>query len=487
MTRRDTSRVMERIEEELRDVKLLRDLDVSLTVSSTPLIVGNGTYRMRGYETVSELFGKDGVKGLMIPPSSLKMISPGLHAVCESCGVYPAVRSDDRGKRLCTRCYTVHELSKSKGFSSKLETYFKVGSTVMYPMKVEEPMPYLSGDIIDEKNKLYEPVKAPRRYLSVVKSDGNDAGEYFSNSLFFGEYIDKSFKVDYWVKKSFVEATDEAERDGTLNKGMVMRTLLGVQYMGGDDILLIGPAMTAPVITMNALSKASDKLGMSFKVGVVTLKYDTPIQFAIEAAEKLMEDGKIRRETKDEAGAVNEKGRNTLTLLFASSLVTKSSVEEVKREWTATSQSSEVGSLYKMKTNFSFWRKVMDSSEGFWALLRSAGQGKEHEERVDSFKSHVRVMEDVVEAFQRNKDIYYTVIYMMRQATRHKEASKLMLTLLNQWSEEGKKSSEEGKSGEKGEPKESSGNDKVASVPLADVFFMLKTALAEAGDKGESP
>ncbi|WP_157043040.1 hypothetical protein [Sulfuracidifex metallicus] len=475
VTRRDSSNVNEsRIEEELRKVTLLHDLDVSLTVSSTPLIIGNNPYRMRGYKAVSELFGKDGVKGLKISPSSFKIVSPGLHAVCESCGVYPAVKKDDRGKRLCRRCLTVHEISKSKGFSSKLKASFKIGSVDISPLEeaLDAPMSYLSGDIIDEgEGKKYEPVKAPRGYLSVVKSDGNDAGEYFGSSLNFGEYIDKSFKVDYWVKKSFVEAADEAEKDGVLNKGMIMRTLLGVQYMGGDDILLIGPAMTAPILTMNALEKATSKLGMSFKVGVATVKSDTPIQFAIDAADKLMEDGKIEKETvmgtTNKEGVKSEQERNTLTFLFASSLVTRSSVEEIKREWSADPLSSthnqkeeeKVRAMYKMKTNFSFWKDIMALSDDLKLVLKSFPD--DYEKRVKSFKDYVRVMEDIVETFHRTKDPYYTVIYMMRQATRHKEASKLMLTLLKGWDKEGQ-------------------------IPLVDAFYMFKAALVEAGDRGES-
>jgi hypothetical protein len=475
VTRRDSSNVNEsRIEEELRKVTLLHDLNVSLTVSSTPLIVGNDPYRMRGYKPVSELFGKDGVRGLKISPSSFKIVSPGLHAVCESCGVYPAVEIDERGKRLCRRCFTVHEISKSKGFSSKLKASFKIGSVDISPPKeaLIDPMSYLSGDLIDEgEGKKYEPVKAPRGYLSVVKSDGNDAGEYFSSSLNFDEYIDKSFKVDYWVKKGFVEAADEAEKDGVLNKGMIMRTLLGVQYMGGDDILLIGPAMTAPILTMNALEKATSKLGMSFKVGVATVKSDTPIQFAIDAADKLMEDGKIEKETvrgtTNNDGVKNEQERNTLTFLFASSLVTRSSVEEIKREWSADPLSSthnqkeeeKVSTMYKMKTNFSFWKDIIALSDDLKLVLKSFPN--DYEKRVKSFKDYVRVMEDIVETFHRTKDPYYTVIYMMRQSTRHKEASKLMLALLKGWDKEGQ-------------------------IPLVDAFYMFKAALVEAGDRGES-
>ncbi len=492
-TREDASGVSkQRIEEELKKVQLLKDLDVRITVSSTPLIIANGSEKFLDYrQVIGNLFKEDGKAGLRLDPSLFNMISPGMHLVCESCGLYPATKTDERGKNLCCRCYTVHELSKSKGFYAKVNTAYKMAypgrdTLVSLEPKLENedgkeklnPMEYLAGNVLQgEREDPTEPIPRERRYISVVKSDGNDAGEYFSHSVTFGEYIDKSFKVDYWVKRSFVSAADEMVRDRKLNPGMVLRTLVGMQYIGGDDILLIGPAATSPILVLNALEKASQRLGMSFKVGVVTMKYDDPIQFAIETAERLMEHGKIK---KDEVAADSlPEERNSMSFIYTSSLITPSSLEGIINSW---KDENEKNSIYMIKFPFSKVKEFLDSAgkELNYIIAHPSpdkGEDKqekllEYEKNLDKFKDNVRSLEDIMETFYRKRNFHYTVVQIMRESVRHKEMRRLADLLLKDYGSAQRS---------QGTPPGNSG----FSAPIADVFYLSKAIIAEAGERVE--
>ncbi len=400
---------------ELQNDELLRNLDVSLPITYKPFLVDE---ELAPYDT-ADLIRESQFESLKFKGSAT--LSLGLHRICDNCKERPAVEKV-MDQYLCSRCKEVRELSNKRGFSARVAPIYKIGaSEVSLGYNNTNPMEFVSGARSDGDS----------RYVSVIKFDANDASTYFANTLTWSEYVDKSFYTDYWIKRSLRETV---EKYYEINQEMTKRLIAGIQFLGGDEGLIISPSLISINFMIDMVKRVHEKTGVTFKVGLVTVKPDHPIQFAIATAERIMDKAKIEKseKVKEEEEEVD---RNSMGVLVSSSFVSP----------------SVIGSFQKVgdSTVLTFKNRISDVEE----IVKMAKPNLSKDEKEDDdFKNFVKEMESVVEFHFAHKNINDTLIYLIRESVRHKKYSQLIEKVLKSY--KGKE---------------------VKEISLLDIYFTLKS------------
>ncbi len=359
----------------IKEDEIFKDLDVSLKVSYAPFYFDNSILQ---YASLQRIIRESNLNSLRVNIGE-EILSYGLHKVCVSCGIRPAVYSDGEND-YCSRCYFVHSHSANRGAMAKLSSTFYVDGKEWKYDKVEDPMEEIAGE---------------SNYISVIKFDGNNAGEYFKNTLTFGEYTAKSFMVDYSVKSSYYEALKVSG-----NKMIPIGTL----YLGGDEGVIITPASVSIPFVLEFIKRAEEKTGMTFKVGIITAKYDHPIQFLITAVDKLMEESKYDNGEK-----------STVGVLTTSALLTDKAVEE---------EITRYENVYSPKV-------TLGEIESLFNLVEKL-------RKKDMLKHAVSKLEDSLEVYFTSEDMLKLLAYLVRERSRVDDDEKELFKIILKTYREGK-------------------------------------------------
>jgi len=424
--------------EKLLDNSSLEELDVWLDVRVVDLAYerevekGKKVYVVRSYKEIWDDIASMGYKRYLKYKG--KIYSVGLHRVCESCGIRPAVDIKDN-EYLCDLCLLVRELSRSRGFMAKLRsTYYVEGEEVKPSRDIEiagiereksiEEYEIKLGEIAMEVIAGYKKID-DTKYVALVKADGNDAGSIFGYTATFSEYIDKSFRLDYGVKKVFYETLREllnAEKEvNGGKKDLTSRVLVGVLYLGGDDIMLMLPSVIAVPFAVKMFKRIKSETGFTFKVGVISVKPDHPVQFAYKAVNKLMESSKLQ-------------GKSSLScLVFSSTLASDGVIESDLKRYRREKESYLV---------------VSNDIENVKRLLEIVGlhDFKElikiyKDDNKEKIRDIIRPLEDLTN-YADTHNFYDTLAYILRSKARSKGEEgkdreyKLISFLLSSSSEE---------------------------------------------------
>ena len=424
------------VKEALRGLKPLEELDVKLSVYVSDFAYED---QVLNYQDVWDNIEGQFYERYLVDFAE-SVYSIGLHRVCENCGLRPAAVTKD-GRYLCKRCSTIHNMSTSRGFMSKVGATYLINGKEVSPLNSakdfsenfsEYAMEFIAG-YKDENDS---------KYVALLKADGNRGGAIFKMSATFSEYVDKSFRLDYGVKKAFYETLAElleAEEKEGINKdskdSLVGRVLSGVLYLGGDDITLLLPSVVALPFAVRLFEKASEYTGFTFKVGIVVVKPDHPVQFAFQAADELMEKSKIR----------DKYETSIATAVFSSTLASRAVIDtEIKRGqdyFVVTNSINDVRKLLELANLYDLREvvKLYNSPEA-WELTREK----------------LRALEDLVSYAETSRKGYYDVIaYAIRGLAKSGGYDRdLLRTLL--------------KAADRGD-------GKLGKVPLYDYYFMLKT------------
>ncbi|BAB64960.1 hypothetical protein STK_00120 [Sulfurisphaera tokodaii str. 7] len=441
-----------KIKDIFKGIKLLSDLDLRLQVSVAEFAYDN---YIKNYNEVWDEIRQQFSERYLVDFEE-KIYSVGLHRVCDNCGIRPAV-NEKLGEYLCSRCYEIRELSSTRGFISKVNSTYllsvevtpeEIAKEVFGDNYAEYAMEFIAG-----YKKLED-----TRYVSIIKADGNRGSIIFSASATFSDYVDKSFRLDYGVKRAFYETLIElANAEMELSKSakgllLTSRVLSGVLYLGGDDITLLVPSIVAIPFAVKFFEKATQLTGFTFKVGIVSVKPDHPIQFAFQAADELMERSKIKPEdgissTKN----LSEYNKTSIAcMVFSSTLASKSvvhsEISKYKRQnnsyLVVTNDIRKVKELLELAKLYEFKDVV--------SLYNSENDKKEVREKL-------RQLEDIVSYaetnFNTSNGYLKTLAYILRQIARSdKPYDKEILKKLV-------------------ERKEGS----LKEIPLYDYYFILKT------------
>ncbi|BFH74741.1 HD domain-containing protein [Sulfurisphaera javensis] len=428
-----------------------KEFDISLKSYVVEFVYEN---YIKNFKEVSEEIMKQ-TRERYIVDLNEKVYSLGLHRVCTSCGIRPASHIDVEDE-LCDRCYKVRQLSKSRAFISRANTTYLVGQIDITPLdfmkkaKLYENETYYAMEFIAGYRNLEDTT-----YVAFIKADGNYGGEIFKYSITFSDYIDRSFRLDYGVKKAFYDTIVELANQGNnLNKlenpyyDLASRILAGVLYIGGDDILMLAPAVIALPFAVKMFKRAEENTGFTFKVGVLVTKPDHPVQFAIRAVDELMEEAKI------DAKALKTNPLSSISCLtFESSLATDGAIrriiDEEKNFLLVKNKLQDVEEILKITGYIDFSFPV--------SLYNNKNDGKKKTREILHYIDYI-----VQYALQEN-EFLSTLAYILRYRFRVEDPKeKEFLTFLLR------------KYGE---------NDSLSSasayykdrLPLLDYFFMLKT------------
>ncbi|MBB5254606.1 HD domain-containing protein [Sulfurisphaera ohwakuensis] len=440
------------IKDVFKGIKLLSDLDLRLQVSVAEFAYDN---YIKNYNEVWDEIKTQFSERYLVDFEE-KIYSVGLHRVCDNCGIRPAV-DEKFGEYLCSRCFEIRDLSSTRGFISKVNSTYLLSvevtpaesaSKVFGDNFAEYAMEFIAG-----YKKLED-----TRYVSIIKADGNRGSIIFSASATFSDYIDKSFRLDYGVKRAFYETLNElanAEREFLKSEEkelpLTSRLLSGVLYLGGDDITLLAPSIVAIPFAVKFFEKATQLTGFTFKVGIVSVKPDHPIQFAFQAADELMERSKIKPEDSENKNNLSEYNKTSIAcMVFSSTLASKSvihsEISKYKRQnnsyLVVTNDIKKVKELLELAKLYEFKDVV--------SLYNSENDKKEVREKL-------RQLEDIVSYaetnFNTSNGYLKTLAYILRQIARSdKPYDKEILKKLV-------------------ERKEGS----LKEIPLYDYYFILKT------------
>jgi len=397
----------EQFKRALKSQELLKKLGVELSVSYEPFMKGGA---ITGYDAVERLFRDSSVDSLDVS-SGYGLVSYGLHRVCESCGIMPATQKlvDDAGKThyFCDRCFTVKQISRTRGFQARVNsTYFISGKKL--ELNVEEgvdAMAYVAGSSSAEEGA----------YVGVISFDANNASSYFASSKTFSEYSDRALLAEHWIKKGFREALYglvQKDEEGA------KRILAGLQYMGGDEGLYFGPPPFAVKHAMEMVRTASQHTGLTFKIGLLVVKTDHPIQFAIRTSKELMERAKNPE-------------RNTVAVLYSPSFV--SGLDALKQE----------------DLRITRFANPIEEVEDFLSTA-----GFELEGESEKMKETVNRLQSLLEFYYTkvvDRHINYLYAYAMRLTSRHESVKDLIMEMVRY-----------------------KGKGPDDPLPLLDVFFLLK-------------
>jgi len=441
----------------------LEDLDVRLDVKVVDFAYEK--YVMN-YKEIWEEIASKGYERYLVNYRE-KIYSVGLHRVCESCGIRPAVDIKDN-EYLCDLCLLVRELSRSRGFMAKLRsTYYVEGEEVKPSRDIEiagiereklseDEYEIKLGEIAMEVIAGYKKID-DTKYVALVKADGNDAGSIFGYTATFSEYIDKSFRLDYGVKKAFYETLREllnAEKevnDG--KKDLTSRVLVGVLYLGGDDIMIMLPSVIAVPFAVRMFERISSETGFTFKVGVISVKPDHPVQFAYKAVNKLMESSKLQ-------------GKSSLSCLVFSSTpasdgVVENDLKKFKEKYNNKGNQEEKVSYLVVSNDIENVKRLLEivGLHDFKELIRIY--------KVDDKKKIrdiIRPLEDLTN-YADTHNFYDTLAYILRSKARSKEEEGKthvynLITFLLNTSRGLHNTSKENRSLE---------------IPLYDYYFILKS------------
>ena len=374
----------------------VKELEVELTVKRAPFMV-NG--KVLNYSTVREHMAS-----LERSSWEEKVYSYGLHRVCTSCGVRPASHKEGN-EELCDRCYLIRTLSKNRSFSAKVFSTYRIDGKGITPSELAKKF-----EMFGDEEKLLENAmefiagyekEEDTKYVALLKADGNNGGEIFKSVATFSDFVERSFKLDYGVKKAFRETIKELN-----DEGLIARVLAGVMYIGGDDVFLILPSRIAVPFAISFFTKAKEYTGFTFKVGVIAVKPTHPIQFAYQAVNELMESAKIEGKPSPNSIAV---------AVFSTTLATPGVVTRMIKYWNVKR------GLMLIKNDMEKVKELLNTVGLDTFIVYKDDKGREEwEEKV---REALRPLEDVANYASDEENIYKVIAYMIRQKVRSGDES----------------------------------------------------------------
>jgi GTP cyclohydrolase III len=413
--------------------KVIDPMDVKLDVKIVDLIYDD--YVKNFNEVWKEISSQQYDKYLI--NFDEQIYSLGLHEVCTSCGIRPAISimPTNTNDFLCGRCEFIRKLSNQRGFDARVKANYLLDGTSIKPYEYakkyfgDEYSNYAMEFISGNKHK------DDAKYVALIKADGNRAGIIFMTSVTFSDYIDRSFRLDYGIKKSFYETISDLAK---VDKDLASRILSGVLYLGGDDIMILAPSVISIPFAVKLFERAEKNTGFTFKVGITSVKPDHPVQFAYQAVNELMENSKIEDANKSSISCL------VFSSTLASEGIIKTEISKYRREKSFLLISNDLDDVEQLLD-------LITNNQDTFSFISSLYS----KEAKDEVRELIRPLEDVVSyadtLYGTDRYFYETVAYMVRKRFRSDDeyVKKLLTPLLSKMSKN--------------------------TIPLYDYYFMLKT------------
>ena len=225
----------------------------------------------------------------------------GYQKLCSSCGknvVRPKRIEDDW---ICDSCYTKRLIGMSK---ENVRSFNHTWETTYKPI-FNQPWEKISNNVLEfiagwPLKTIIEGNQEKRPLIAVIKADGNNMGEFFGNSFFITELIEKSILTDIALDtcinklKEIVKNVIHTDQLNKHQEEMLARIDLGIIYAGGDDFLMFAPSWMAIPISVILMEEFNKLLGNQVKlsVGIATGDPKQPQNYLVKAAETLLYNAK---------------------------------------------------------------------------------------------------------------------------------------------------------------------------------------------------
>jgi len=245
--------------------------------------------------------------------STKEELLTGIERVCDYCKKRPAVDTISMGEEeyyVCDECKKRYELYKYEGghFRSRwkdgvTESKRTVGEALdAWNRATWDVVKNYLMEIISGHDSKEELEKERLLNLAILKVDGNLMGAFMAQSISLSDALERSARIDLALKKAFKTAL-KAMNDGLGEEASKeeARLLLGIQYMGGDDSLLLCPSWASIPLSIVLMIEFAREMGYSFlegqcistgatlSIGLVSAPARHNIWAMIDAANRLLE------------------------------------------------------------------------------------------------------------------------------------------------------------------------------------------------------
>ncbi|QKR00771.1 HD domain-containing protein [Metallosphaera tengchongensis] len=394
VVRKDEGVDKDKVEQALSQV--IQPLDVRLHVAVVDFAYDN---YVRNFQEIWEDILSQSPRRYLINWEE-EELSLGLHLVCDYCGVRPVVheiKERDQTIRLCSRCNTVREWSKNRGFMARAGARYVLGDMAIFPGEQAEEI--FGEDYPSYAMEFIAGYKSPQdgKYVSLVKADGNRASTIFMTSVTLSDYVERSFRLDYGIKKAFQETVADLAKE---SEDLAGRVLSGVLYLGGDDLMLMMPSAVSVPFALAMFKRAEEYTGFTFKVGIVTVKPDHPVQFAYQAVNELMEKAKIKESNES----------SIAFLVFSTTLATAGVVLAEVERFSKDKFLQVSNSLKKVEEVLKVYQ--LDTFE------KAVEMYNQPNKKGKKARDYLRPFEDLAVYSQVKPDYYDVVAYALRTMVR---------------------------------------------------------------------
>ncbi|RSN67857.1 HD domain-containing protein [Candidatus Korarchaeum cryptofilum] len=193
------------------------------------------------------------------------IISLGIEMLCDFCRKGPAtmdLRIGEEVFHLCEECEGRYAFFRSRGhMRNKWEE-----AETLSGKKLREVFGREWNDVSEWILELiagHDEEPGEERYLNiaVVKLDGNLMGSFMARSINLSDALERSARIDISLKKAFKEAI-KAIHDSCGEKEEA-RVILGLQYIGGDDSLILAPSWLSYPLSLILMVEFARNMGYS--------------------------------------------------------------------------------------------------------------------------------------------------------------------------------------------------------------------------------
>jgi HD superfamily phosphodiesterase len=238
-----------------------------------------------------------------------KGIDYNLYELCKSCGNSAIVKVSsnyyEEEKEMCKECQKKLREGVSYHFSYKINMLKLVNNDNDDKDKLlKNILEYIAGHKIKEIKSGIQEYKD----MALIKFDGNLMGQLMTSSISLTDAFERSIRIDYSIKQAFLSFLNKL-----IDKGLAeyaKRIIMGLQYIGGDDGLIIVPSTISIPFALHMINEYYLNMGKrsTLSVGIAIAKPKHPIQLLKDGAEYLLDKAKdnTRQYTYDTYRYVNK-------------------------------------------------------------------------------------------------------------------------------------------------------------------------------------
>lgn len=224
-------------------------------------------------------------------------IDNNLYKLCKSCGKEPINYNNEpkETEEFCKYCRYKAQIGQNYHFKYKIEMLEPGVENEKERLLLEKILEYIAGHEVSELTE--NNIRQQYKDIALIKFDGNIMGQLMASSISLTDAFERSIRIDYSIKKSFHDFLNLL-----IDKELceyAKRIIMGLQYIGGDDGLIITPAIISIPFALHMINEYHLNMGRrsTLSVGIAIAKPKHPIQLLKDGAEYLLNKSKSEART----------------------------------------------------------------------------------------------------------------------------------------------------------------------------------------------